>query len=147
MKNYETAESEILDCCLAGRLRMLSRHVTSLYEEALRPLGLRAGQLTLLAMIAEWEPVTASELSKHNRIEKSTLSRDLAVMQKAGWIQIEVIPGQRERPVQLTHSGRALLKKAWPLWKQAQQVFEEQVGDEGKQAIHQLIKRTSSATG
>ena len=38
--------------CLAVRLRRLNREVTALYDEALRPLGLKTSQLNMLVMIS-----------------------------------------------------------------------------------------------
>ena len=38
--------------CLARRARLLSRVLSRIYDEALRPVGLKASQLTVLAAIS-----------------------------------------------------------------------------------------------
>ena len=53
-------------------------------------------------------------------LEQSSLSRNLAVLERLGLI--ELVPGEdkRERIVMLTRTGRALLARGYPVWKQAQ---------------------------
>ena len=46
-----------LDCiardCIAVRLRLVNRVITSVYDEALRPLGLKASQMNILVVAAK----------------------------------------------------------------------------------------------
>src|SRR2546425_10479862 len=48
-KNIDT----IARNCIAVRLRLLNRVVTNLYDDALRPLGLKVSQLNLLVVTAK----------------------------------------------------------------------------------------------
>ena len=63
--------------CLATRVRQLSRIVTRVYDDALRPLGITGSQYTLLAQLASRDGITAVEIGGDLDIEKSTLSRNL----------------------------------------------------------------------
>lgn len=139
--DYPNAESEILDCCVAGRIRMIARLTTHWFEQDLRSLGLRSGQLTMLAMVAKHSPVSAARLAKLNMMDKSTLSRDLAVLKKAGLLQEDdTSPNKREKPLVLSREGRALLDKAWPLWQNRHAAFVEKIGPEAAAMVHELVK-------
>ena len=63
--------------CLATRVRQLSRIITRVYDDALRPLKITASQFTLLTQLAQQDGITAVEIGFTLDIEKSTLSRNL----------------------------------------------------------------------
>src|SRR5690349_17632646 len=106
--------------CIAVRVRALNRAITALYDEALRPHGLRVGQLNLLVAIARFGTARPGDLCRTLRMEKSTLSRDIEVMRRKGWLQVDPSAGGRARPLQLTPAGRALLEAVLPAWRAAQ---------------------------
>ena len=72
------------NACLATRVRQLSRIVTRVYDDAMRPLGITASQYTLLAQLAARDAITAVEIGHELDIEKSTLSRNLKRLARAG---------------------------------------------------------------
>src|ERR687885_1527698 len=90
--------------CLGVRVRTLNRAVTSLYDEALRPHGLRVGQLNLLVATARMGTARPGDLCRLLRMDKSTLSRDVEVMRRNGWLEVDDSGGGRARPVRLTGS-------------------------------------------
>ena len=65
-KSVDAAISTIAETtaemCLATRVRQLSRIVTRVYDDALRPLGITASQYTLLAQLASRDGITAVEI-------------------------------------------------------------------------------------
>src|SRR6476469_692575 len=105
--------------CLAVRVRALNRAVTALYDEALRPHGLRVGQLNLLVAVARMGTARPADLCRVLCMDKSTLSRDVEVMRRNGWLEVES-PGGRSRPLRLSPLGQALLERVAPAWRQAQ---------------------------
>src|SRR5262245_59448709 len=76
----ESPDAVIAAECLAVRLRALNRAVSALYDDALRPHGLRVGQLNLLVAVARLGPAKPGDLCRFLCMEKSTLSRDVEVM-------------------------------------------------------------------
>src|SRR3954469_804508 len=106
--------------CLAVRVRTLNRAVTALYDEALRPHGLRVGQLNLLAAVARMGTARPGELCRILRMDKSTLSRDVEVMRRNGWLEVEDSADARTRPLRLSLQGHELLESVVPAWRQAQ---------------------------
>jgi DNA-binding MarR family transcriptional regulator len=126
-----TAVDAIARDCVAVRLRMLNRVVTNLYDEALRPLGLKVSQLNLLVVTAKLGVAHPAEVCDLLQLDTSTLSRNAERMRAKRWL--EVVPGEdaRTQPFRLTAQGRRLLERAIPAWEEAQRQAAEILGDEG----------------
>jgi DNA-binding MarR family transcriptional regulator len=104
--------------CLAIRARRLERTVTRLYDAALRLHGVSAAQLGVLVAIALTGEVQPKTLCTILDLEKSTLSRNIALMVGKGWIE-----SKREGRAQMLHltaAGSAVLASALPAWRRAQ---------------------------
>ena len=72
--------------CTAAALRRVARLSTIVYDEALRPLGLKLTQYSLLINIRESDAVSVTELSDRMMMDRTTLTRNLAPLRKAGWV-------------------------------------------------------------
>ncbi|HEX6252571.1 MAG TPA: MarR family transcriptional regulator [Gemmatimonadaceae bacterium] len=108
------------DClCLAARRR--ARALTRLYEEKLRPHGLRATQFSVLAALALKGPTPIGALADFLVLERTTLTRAAAVMAKRGWLDTAAATDGRERRLRLTAAGRRKLEAAFPAWSEAQE--------------------------
>lgn len=112
--------ADLAQACVCYNTRKVARAVTRLYDDALRPCGLRATQMTLLMVIEAMGEPTISALAEQLVMDRTTLARDLRPMQAAGWVV--VVPGRdrRTRVVRLTSAGGALLREALPRWRAAQ---------------------------
>ena len=117
--------------CIAVRLRLLNRVVTNLYDDALRPLGLKVSQVNILVVTAKLGVAQPAQVCDLLHLDTSTLSRNVERMRAKGWL--EVVPGEdaRTQPFRLTAQGRRLLERAVPAWERAQGQAEELLGDEG----------------
>lgn len=131
--------------CIAVRLRMLNRVVTNIYDEALRPLGLKVSQMNILVAAAKMGTARPAEISERLHLDVSTLSRNVERMKARGWL--EVIPDDdgRAQPFRLTTQGRRLLEKAAPVWKQAQDQAKELLGGGIVEQLGQAVSRISHA--
>jgi DNA-binding MarR family transcriptional regulator len=120
---------------------MLNRIITSIYDDALRPLGLTTSQANMLTAIDQVGPVKQAELADYLHIEKSTLSRNIALMKKRGWVR--VLPGEDERShaLAITARGRKLLGEALPSWRKAQQAAVEILGERGAATLKTVANR------
>ena len=130
--------------CIAVRMRMLNRIVTNLYDEALRPLGLKVSQMNILVAVAKMGTARPAEVCERLHLDVSTLSRNVERMKARGWL--EVVPDQdgRAQPFQLTRQGRKLLEKAVPAWKKAQRQATSLLGTGIVDQLNQAIGRLNS---
>lgn len=117
--------------CLATRVRRLSRIVTGVYDDALRPLGLTVSQLTLLVAAARMGRALPRDVCGLFDLDASTLSRTLERMRARGWV--EAVPGDdaRSQPFRLTSAGRRVLDRAIPAWEGAQRKARALLRKEG----------------
>src|SRR5690349_25155709 len=130
MDNAKTSNIDtIAKTCIAVRLRLLNRVVTNLYDDALRPLGLKVSQLTLLVVTAKLGVAQPAQVCDLLQLDTSTLSRNVERMRAKGWL--EVVPGEdaRTQPFRLTAQGMKLLVRAVPAWERAQRKAEQLLGE------------------
>jgi DNA-binding MarR family transcriptional regulator len=125
--------------CLATRVRQLSRIVTRVYDDAMRPLGITASQFTLLTQLAQQDGITAVEIGFALDIEKSTLSRNLKRLLALSLIIMDPPAGRRGRGLHLTPKGQAVLKDAYPVWIEAQRRATTVMGPDSKGTLDGLL--------
>ena len=125
--------------CLATRVRQLSRIITRVYDDAMRPLGITASQYTLLAQLASRDGITAVEIGFDLDIEKSTLSRNLKRLLALGHLVMDPPAGRRGRGLHLTPKGQAVRKDAYPIWQEAQKRATAVMGQESRGVLDGLL--------
>lgn len=107
------------DCrCLAARRQ--ARALTRLFEAKLRPYGLRATQFSVLAALALKGPTPVKELADFLVLERTSLTRIGALLERNGWIDTAASRDARERPLRLTSAGRRKVDSVFPAWQAAQ---------------------------
>ena len=107
--------------CAAANVRRASRVVSQLYAKALAPVGLEGTQFTLLIAAGATGGLPLSNLADALVMDRTTLSRNLKPLQRRGLVTVAAGADRRVRLVSLTPAGRALLRRALPLWQQAQE--------------------------
>jgi DNA-binding MarR family transcriptional regulator len=108
---------------------MAARAVTRAYDRALRPSGLRSTQFTILVAASVAGGIPLHRLAKILGLERTTLTRNLAAIERKGLIKVAEIDG-RTRNVIVLPAGEELLTQALPLWDQAQERLREKLGQE-----------------
>ena len=104
------------------------RYLTQAFDAALKPVGLKATQLTVLAALSGTGDVPLTQLADALIMDRTTLTRNLKPLERDGLIRIEQEVDQRVRVIGLTDTGARLLEEARPLWEQAQSRFHETLG-------------------
>jgi len=127
--------------CIAVRIRLINRVISALYDEALRPFGLRISQANILGALAYLGLGRPIEVSRILRIEKSTLSRDVELMKQKGWLTSDPPAGGRNQTIRLTPEGTKLLGRIGPAWDKAQAQARLLIGADGEAALQQVASR------
>jgi DNA-binding MarR family transcriptional regulator len=136
-----TIAREIEGACLAVRLRALNRALTSVYDDHLRPFGLKTSQLNVLVAIESAGALQPVQLAEALSLEKSTVSRNVDKLAARGWVECAPARRGRGQSLRLTASGRRLLSAVAPAWRSAQERAVEALGDEGAIALRDLHGR------
>ena len=127
--------------CLCDTLRMTARAVTAVYDDALRPLGLRVTQFSLLARAASMGSVESWRLSEALGLDKTTFSRNLRPLERRRLIAIEAGEDRRTRLVRVTPAGKKLLQEAAAGWRSVQASFRKRLpAGEFDRTLRQLLR-------
>ncbi len=135
-KGRDTVEQQMgkfgeeVPICACFNIRKAARAITQLYDDVLRPSGLRVTQFSILAVTRRLGPVTVTRLAEETVTDRTTLTRNLKVLSQQKLVRI--VPGddRREREVSLTDRGRAALAQAYPMWKDVQAQVAQRLGRE-----------------
>ena len=114
--------------CLCASLRRASRALTQLYEEALRPLGLRGSQFTILQVLALAGEVSQGELGHILAMDSTTLTRTLAIMSRHGWITRRPGEDRRVARIGMAKAGKTLYERALSRWEGVQTRVRKKLG-------------------
>ena len=132
--------AEVVRDCIATRLRMANRVITKVYDDALRPLGLKVTQMAMLVVAEDNGLIRQAEVGAELRLDDSTLSRNLERMRANGWLEDVREGDARVHSYRLTQAGRALLEQAIPAWRGAQAEARRLLGDAAVQALRRFAR-------
>lgn len=119
---------EIAQGCVANRMRRADRAVMHYYDDALRPFGLKMTQFTLLTALRLMAPVTIQELAKALVMDRTTLTRNLAALERQDLVRIASGADRRTRVAELSAAGHRVLARAFPEWRKAQARVRRKLG-------------------
>ena len=129
-----------VDACTCGELRKAARAVTLLYDKAFESSGLLSTQLGVLHTIYNSASITISQLSGELGMDRTTLTRNLSVLERQGLINISSGKDHRKRIITITSEGCNSIANAIPLWNEIQRKVKQQMGEK---AWHELIHSLS----
>lgn len=111
----------VLRDCTAWHARLAARRLSAYLDSRLAPAGLSATQFGLMALLAAASDDTLGALSRRAGLDQSTLSRNMDVLARLGWVEItRAGRDRRKRAAWLTEAGAIRLAEAMPLWRAAQ---------------------------
>ena len=106
--------------CVCTAARRHSRDLTRAFEKAMRGSGVRGTQFTLLATLVQTGPIPTTRLADFQGLERTTLTRNLALLVRDGFVRIDEGEDRRVRKVAITAAGEEAARRAYPFWKKAQ---------------------------
>src|ERR671933_267109 len=132
--------------CTCGELRKAARAITLLYDDAFKSSGLLSTQFGVLQIICNIDSIRISDLAGKLGMDRTTLTRNLSVLERQGFIQISQGKDQRTRIVTATQKGRSAVSKTILLWNEVQRKVKQEMGEnswrELMQNLGQLVKVT-----
>ena len=131
--------------CHCNGLRRATRAITSLYDRTLEPIGLTLPQLSLLRQLKRAGPLSVTHLAVVVGLERTTLGRSLRPLEQRGLVEsVASEIDARERVVQVTSRGDRAMKSAAPLWRNAQQAVEQELGRERLDLLHEILDKLAA---
>lgn len=133
--------------CTCGKLRRTARRLTQAYDRALKPAGLRLTQYSVLANAALRPGLSITDLAERMAMDRTTLTRNLRPLERAGWVRVAPGPDRRSRAVEITAAGRGVYERALPLWREAERAFRRGLGRDETAALHDLLDQAAAKAG
>lgn len=132
--------------CCCNKMRRAARAVTKLYDEVLAPSGLQVTQFSLLRTIERLqEEPSIGTLARATGLDRSTLGRNLRVLQKQGLLRLGPGGDERTRLVTLTEAGRSAISRTLPLWEAAQARVGAVLGTDKQARLFALLDELEAA--
>lgn len=116
--------------CTGFNLKRATRIVQNLFDEAFKPVGLEGTQYTVLGHIYVSEPISLTKLADMMDVDRTTVARNLAPLEKRGLVEIKRGSDKRAKLITTTNKGKETLSKALPLWAETQEIIKETLGAE-----------------
>jgi DNA-binding MarR family transcriptional regulator len=128
--------------CTCFRIRSAARRVTAIYSQHLAPTGLKISQFSLLGFIAAEGPVSIGRLAELLATDRTTLTRNLKPLLDDGLVERADAGDRRRHELVATAAGRALFKRALPLWANAEQEVRAAMGARLTSDLHGALDRS-----
>lgn len=130
--------------CMATNTRRAARAVSRRYDRELRAFGVTAAQFALLGSLLTHEDRPVSELAEFHVMERTSLTRNLDVLERRGLISCRHAETGNGRLSRLTPKGRELLDALVPQWRQAQQDMRHEISDEEFSVAIKVLQRLAA---
>lgn len=124
--------------CFCLQLRKATRKIGARYDAALAPVGINIAQFSLLRTIARRQPISLTELGRKLELDRSTMGRNVRVIEKMGLVELGRGDDQREATVALSERGHEVLRAAEPLWARCQDEVGQRLGADRLELLTEL---------
>ena len=128
--------------CTCFRVRSAARRVTQIYSGHLAPTGLRISQFSLLGFVIGRGPIAVGQLAELLATDRTTLTRNLRPLLASGTIERASTDDKRRHALVATAAGRALFKRALPMWSAAEQEVRTSMGTKLTADLHGALDRS-----
>jgi DNA-binding MarR family transcriptional regulator len=139
--------AQIAATCTNFSLRKVTRMVGAIYDETLRPSGLKGTQFNQLVALALLRTATVQKLAKILVLDRTSLTRSLAPLERDGLVQSLPSVDGRERNLALTSLGYQRLREATRLWERAQRRVAKALGPTKTRELTESLKGAVEVLG
>lgn len=137
---------QVARTCTYFHVRRATRALAERFDAALRPVGLKGTQFTLLVAIRLAEAPRLGRLAEVLGMDRTTLSRNLRPLERDGLVASGPGDDRRARMLRLTPAGEERLRAAYPLWEREQARIVAALGHDtwrglmaGANAVHARV--------
>ena len=131
--------------CLCALLRKAGRVVTKEFDGYLKGSGLRITQYSMLMNIRFNPGITVSQLSELLRMDQTTVTRNVKILEKLETIAIDQDHlDHRIKRISVTDHGKSVLRRTRSSWEKAQHNMTQTLGIEQTKALVDALQRLTA---
>jgi DNA-binding MarR family transcriptional regulator len=131
--------------CACATARRASRALTHLYDAHMRQSQLEASQFGLLSVLDATQGCNQAVIGRMLDLNKTTLSRNLQLLKRKGWIESSPADDARERRFVLSTAGKQRLEAAQPAWREAQDQLRSELTATEWEAMWKAFRAVTQA--
>ncbi|MFW0701726.1 MarR family winged helix-turn-helix transcriptional regulator [Aliarcobacter butzleri] len=137
----ETKKTSICHCT---NMRQISRKITNLYDEFLKPSNLNVTQYSVLSNLKRVQPIKMNDFSKVVKLDRTTLVRNLKPLINLSLIEIKSIDKSKAQLLELSQKGIELQNEGYKYWQKAQEYIEQTINHAELEIFYTIVKKMES---
>lgn len=137
-------ESKKISICHCTNMRQISRKITNIYDEFLKPSNLNVTQYSLLSNLKRVQPIKMNDFSKVVKLDRTTLVRNLKPLINLSLIEIESIDKSKAQLLELSQKGIELQNEGYKYWQKAQEYIEQTINHAELEIFYTIVKKMES---
>ncbi|AGR76516.1 transcriptional regulator [Aliarcobacter butzleri 7h1h] len=137
-------ETKKISICHCTNMRQISRKITNIYDEFLKPSNLNVTQYSLLSNLKRVQPIKMNDFSKVVKLDRTTLVRNLKPLINLSLIEIKSIDKSKAQLLELSQKGIELQNEGYKYWQKAQEYIEQTINHEELEIFYTIVKKMES---
>ncbi|MCG3677127.1 MarR family winged helix-turn-helix transcriptional regulator [Aliarcobacter butzleri] len=137
-------ESKKISICHCTNMRQISRKITNIYDEFLKPSNLNVTQYSLLSNLKRVQPIKMNDFSKVVKLDRTTLVRNLKPLINLSLIEIKSIDKSKAQLLELSQKGIELQNEGYKYWQKAQEYIEQTINHAELEIFYTIVKKMES---
>ncbi|MDK2062631.1 MarR family winged helix-turn-helix transcriptional regulator [Aliarcobacter butzleri] len=137
-------ESKKISICHCTNMRQISRKITNIYDEFLKPSNLNVTQYSLLSNLKRVQPIKMNDFSKIVKLDRTTLVRNLKPLINLSLIEIKSIDKSKAQLLELSQKGIELQNEGYKYWQKAQEYIEQTINHAELEIFYTIVKKMES---
>ncbi|MDH1975373.1 MarR family winged helix-turn-helix transcriptional regulator [Aliarcobacter butzleri] len=137
-------ESKKISICHCTNMRQISRKITNIYDEFLKPFNLNVTQYSLLSNLKRVQPIKMNDFSKVVKLDRTTLVRNLKPLINLSLIEIKSIDKSKAQLLELSQKGIELQNEGYKYWQKAQEYIEQTINHAELEIFYTIVKKMES---
>lgn len=131
-------------------IQSFGRQISTIYQNItihldvqLKPYQIGTAQVSFLVAILQHDGINQETLTANSHVDKSTTTRSIAKLEKAGYITRKKDPNDnRAYKIYITKKGRNIEPKLYNILKQLNEILSEGLTQTEKSEFEQLLEKT-----
>ncbi|MFX4210237.1 MarR family winged helix-turn-helix transcriptional regulator [Aliarcobacter butzleri] len=137
-------ETKKISICHCTNMRQISRKITNIYDEFLKPSNLNVTQYSLLSNLKRVQPIKMNDFSKVVKLDRTTLVRNLKPLINLSLIEIKSIDKSKAQLLELSQKGIELQNEGYKYWQKAQEYIEQTINHAELEIFYTIVKKMES---
>lgn len=137
-------ESKKISICHCTNMRQISRKITNIYDEFLKPSNLNVTQYSLISNLKRVQPIKMNDFSKVVKLDRTTLVRNLKPLINLSLIEIKSIDKSKAQLLELSQKGIELQNEGYKYWQKAQEYIEQTINHAELEIFYTIVKKMES---